>query len=93
MMKLAFNKPGATPTTANDLEKYKEERQGLEVDLLDEILGSRQRAWKVAGWVIRVGLFGMALAGFVVWRYSQPVPEHCLSRTRRRARCKTSCSC
>jgi type IV secretion system protein VirB8 len=78
MMKLAFNKPGATPITANDLEKYKEERQGLEVDLLDEILGSRQRAWKVAGWAIGVGLFGMALAGFVVWRYSQPVPEHML---------------
>jgi len=74
MMKLALNKPGVMPVTADDLEKYKEERQGLEVDLLDEILGSRQRAWKVAGWAIGVGLFGMALAGFVVWRYSQPVP-------------------
>lgn len=76
-MKLALRKHGA-PITADDLEKYKEERQGLEVDLLDEILSSRQFAWKVTSWSICVGLFGMALAGFVVWRYSQPVPEHML---------------
>lgn len=38
MMKLALNNKGATPITADALEQYKKERQGLELDLTDEIL-------------------------------------------------------
>ena len=78
MMKLALGKRGTTPVTADVLETYQEERQGLEVDLLDEVLGSRKRAWQVAGWGIGFAFLSLALSGFVIWRYSQPVPEHLL---------------
>jgi type IV secretion system protein VirB8 len=67
-----------TPITANDIEKYKDERQGLEVDLLDEVLTSRKRAWQVSASAIGFGFFSLTLAGFVIWRYSQPIPEHML---------------
>lgn len=81
MMNLALGKSGksgATPITASDIEKYKEERQGLEVDLLDEVLTSRKRAWQVSASAIGFGFLSLALAGFVIWRYSQPIPEHML---------------
>lgn len=76
-MNLTLSK-GAMPITADALEKYKEERQGLEVDLLDEVLMSRRRGWQVGAAGMAFGALGLLLAGFVIWRYSQPVPEHML---------------
>jgi type IV secretion system protein VirB8 len=66
------------PITADALEQYKAERAGLELDLLDEILTSRRRGWQVGCVGIAFGFLGLLLSGFVVWRYSQPIPEHML---------------
>ena len=78
MMKLAFNNKGAAPITADALEQYKKERQGLELDLTDEILASRKRAWTVSGYLVGITIAALGLAGFVIWRYAQPIPEHML---------------
>ncbi|MEX3605257.1 MAG: type IV secretion system protein [Burkholderia sp.] len=66
------------PITADAIDQYKEERAGLELDLLDEVLTSRRRGWQVATAGIGFGVLALALAGFVIWRYSQPIPEHML---------------
>jgi type IV secretion system protein VirB8 len=78
MMKLAFNTKGAAPITADALEQYKKERQGLELDLTDEILESRKRAWTVSRYLAGITVAALGLAGFVIWRYAQPLPEHML---------------
>jgi type IV secretion system protein VirB8 len=62
-----------------DIEKYRGERRGLEVDYLDEVLESRKRAWTVAtGFGALAGVCVVAVLG-VVFRYSQPIPEHLLT--------------
>jgi type IV secretion system protein VirB8 len=66
------------PITADAIDQYKAERQGLELDLLDEILTSRRRGWQVGGVGASFGFLALLLAGFVIWRYSQPIPEHML---------------
>jgi type IV secretion system protein VirB8 len=68
-----------TPIARADIEKYRVERRGLEVDYLDEVLESRKRAWIVAtGFGVLAGVCVIAVLG-VVLRYSQPIPEHMLT--------------
>lgn len=76
MNKLALRKP----VTADALDKYLEEREGLELDLTDEILRSRKRAWQVACGFGGFGIFALLLAAFVIWRYCEPIAEHILWR-------------
>jgi len=66
------------PVTKDAMDEYRQSRRGLEVDVLDEILSSRQRAWQVTVGAFGTTLVALALAGFVIYRYSQPVPEHLL---------------
>lgn len=78
MMKLALNNKGTTPITADALEQYKKERQGLELDLTDEILSSRKQAWTITRYMTGITVAALGLAGFVIWRYAQPIQEHML---------------
>lgn len=66
----------AKAITAENIKKYQEERQGLEVDLLDEVLKSRSIAWKVAGGFFVLALAASLATGIVVHRYSQPLPTN-----------------
>ncbi|KGD42920.1 virB8 family protein [Burkholderia pseudomallei] len=74
-MKLALTKP----ITADAIETYKQERAGLEVDLMDEVLLSRRRGWQVGIAGIAIGFFGMALAGFTIYRYAEPIAQYILN--------------
>lgn len=69
----------AEPITRDRLDQYKKERSDLEVDLLDEVLSSRKNAWRVAAGGGFLAVLSLALAGFVIHRYSQPIPEHILA--------------
>jgi type IV secretion system protein VirB8 len=66
------------PVTREDVEKYRAERRGLEVDVLDEVLLSRRRAWQVASGFGALAAVAFIMAGGTVLRYSQPIPEHML---------------
>ncbi len=65
--------------TRDRIDEYKKERRGLEVDVLDEVLKSRKVAWIVASVGAVLAVVALFLAGFVVQRYSQPIPEHILT--------------
>ncbi len=69
-----LNKP--QPITRDEEKVYQEERKGLERDILSEILKSRKTAWNVAKVGIAAGIFGFAIAGLVIVRYSQPLPAY-----------------
>ncbi|MFK8838772.1 type IV secretion system protein [Klebsiella michiganensis] len=53
--------------------------KGLEVDLMDEVLKSRRTAWMVATGSAVVTVFALSLVGYVVHKYSQPIPAHLLT--------------
>ena len=67
------------PLEKADVKGRLHELADLEVDLLDEVLKSRKRAWQivVASGALTVASFG--LSAFVVNRYSHPVPSHILT--------------
>ncbi|PPT94003.1 virB8 family protein [Xanthomonas arboricola] len=69
-----------TAVTRDKIDQYREERRGLEVDILDEILLSRKRAWQIAAGACVLTLASYGLSGFLVYRYSQPLPQHILQR-------------
>ncbi|WP_045757467.1 type IV secretion system protein (plasmid) [Xanthomonas albilineans] len=75
-----FNK-GTSPTavTRDTIDQYRQERRGLEVDILDEILLSRKRAWMVAAGFGVLSVAAIGLTMFIVDRYSQPLPQHILA--------------
>ncbi|WP_058362020.1 virB8 family protein [Xanthomonas translucens] len=74
-----FNK-GASPAavTRDTIDHYQQERRGLEVDVLDEVLLSRKRAWQVAACFGVLTVASIGLSMFIVHRYSQPLPQHIL---------------
>ncbi|MHA5796655.1 VirB8 family type IV secretion system protein [Pseudomonas aeruginosa] len=71
-----MKKDAKKAVTKDEIERFQKEQQGLEVELLDEILQSRRKAWIVAGTSFVFGAIALGLAGFVTYRYSQPVPAH-----------------
>ncbi|CAI9899191.1 TPA: virB8 family protein [Pseudomonas aeruginosa] len=64
--------------TKADMATFQEERQNLETDLLDEVLKSRRAAWWVATGLGALAGVALAVTGFTMYRYSQPVPAHML---------------
>lgn len=70
---------GKQAITRERINEYEKERRGLEVDLLDEVLKSRKVAWVLASGLCVLAVVSLGLAGFVVHRYSQPIPEHILT--------------
>jgi len=65
--------------TRDRIDQYRQERRGLEVDVLDEVLGSRKVAWILASAAALVAVVCLGVVVFVVHRYSQPIPEHILT--------------
>lgn len=73
-----MKKGAKEPISRADMEKYQAERQGLEAEVLDEILLSRKRGWQVGLGGFTFGILSLFVMGFVIYRYSQPVPAHLL---------------
>lgn len=71
-------KRDADAITKQDMANFQETRKELEVDLLDEVLGSRKLAWRVAGCLGGLAALSMGVMALVMYRYSQPVPAHML---------------
>lgn len=69
-------KPGLTREA---IKQFNEERKGLEVNIMEEVLSSRRNAWRVAGAACVVSIACLSLAGFVVHRYSEPLPPYLLT--------------
>lgn len=65
--------------TRADIEAYKQERGSAEIDLLDEVLLSRKRAWQVAGGGWGFGVLALMVAGVTILRYAQPLPEYLMT--------------
>lgn len=59
-----------------DLNKYHEETQGLERDMVNEILNSRSRAWKIATAFFVFAVVSMITAVGVIIRFAQPLPAY-----------------
>ncbi|WP_336287520.1 virB8 family protein [Bartonella sp. CB60] len=66
-----MKKKEAKPVKAERLKSYYEESRGLERELINEFIRSRKTAWRVAGILSILGLFGM-MCGVV--GFSQPAP-------------------
>nr|UMW97412.1 hypothetical protein [Escherichia coli] len=64
-----------TGLTREAIKEFNESRKGLEVDLMDEVLKSRRTAWMVATGSAVVTVFALSLVGYVVHKYSQPIPR------------------
>ena len=69
---------GMPPVAREDVANLQAEQSGLELDLIDEVLGSRQRAWHVAVGFFVLAICCVAALLFVIYRYSQPIPTHLL---------------
>lgn len=67
------------PIKSEDKEKFLNESQELEVDFLNEILLSREKSWKILFIVSGISILSLATTLFVIYRYSQPIPEHILT--------------
>lgn len=65
--------------TRADMDQYRKERGSAEVDLLDEVLLSRRRAWQVACGGLGFGLLAWIVAGGTMLRYAQPLPEYMMT--------------
>jgi len=76
-MKARKNSP--EPVKRGDVAKFQEERQGLEVQLIDEVLKSRRRAWQVCSVLTVITLLSLASNGLTIYRYSQPVPPNLMA--------------
>jgi type IV secretion system protein VirB8 len=63
----------------DEMEAFQKERQGLEVDVLDEVLSSRKVAWRTAGGMFVLTIAAFAITGLVIHRYSQPLPTHMMT--------------
>jgi len=70
---------GGGPIKKRDADVLSQEMSGAELDLMDEVLSSRQRAWRVASGSLVFSLACLLLAGTVVVEYSQPVPASILA--------------
>jgi len=70
---------GGKPVTRSDIEAYKAEREGLEVDILDEVLSSRKTAWWLVGGMFGITVGALAISGLVIYRYSQPLPTNLMT--------------
>lgn len=67
------------PIEAKEKEKFLKKSQELEVDFLNEVLSSRMIAWRMLTIVSGISVLALATTIFVIYRYSQPVPEHILA--------------
>jgi type IV secretion system protein VirB8 len=65
--------------TRADMDIYRKERGSVEIDLLDEVLTSRKRAWQVASGFAAFGLMAWIVAGGTMLRYAQPLPQYLLT--------------
>jgi type IV secretion system protein VirB8 len=65
--------------TRAEMDAYRKERGSAEVDLLDEVLLSRKRAWQVAGGFAAFALLAWAVAGGTMLRYAQPLPQYLMT--------------
>lgn len=79
-MNMRASKDEIQPVSRAGLEQLQKEQTGLEVDLLDEVVESRRRAWMVASGFGALAMCCVAALIFVVYRYSQPVPTHLLAQ-------------
>ncbi|WP_062613391.1 type IV secretion system protein, partial [Caballeronia calidae] len=61
------------------MDAYRKERGSAEVDLLDEVLLSRRRAWQVTGGFAAFALLAWLVAGGTMLRYAQPLPQYLLT--------------
>jgi type IV secretion system protein VirB8 len=71
-----LNKNKVKAISREDLSKYHEETQGLERDMVNEILTSRSRAWKIAGAFFIFAVISMITAVGVIIRFAQPLPAY-----------------
>lgn len=65
--------------TRAEMQAYRLERASSEVDLLDEVLISRRRAWQVASGAFVLAALSWAVSGIGIYRYSQPLPEYLMT--------------
>lgn len=65
--------------TRAEMDAYRKERGAAEVDLLDEVLNSRKRAWQVAAGFGVFALLAWGVAGGTILRYAQPLPEYLMT--------------
>lgn len=65
--------------TKEAIKEFNESRKGLEVDIMNEVLSSRRTAWRVAASAGVVAMVCLGIAGFVIHRYSQPIPPYMLT--------------
>jgi type IV secretion system protein VirB8 len=65
--------------TRAEMDIYRKERGSAEVDLLDEVLLSRKRAWQVAAGFAAFALLAWGVAGGTMLRYAQPLPQYLLT--------------
>lgn len=68
-----------TPVTSDEIQEYMDSRRGLETDFMGLVVSSRERAWSAAKAGFAFGLLGLAVAGFTMYRYAQPIPEHMIT--------------
>ncbi|HBV4265969.1 TPA: type IV secretion system protein [Klebsiella pneumoniae] len=71
-----FKKNKNQAITREELNKYHEETQGLERDMVNEILNSRSRAWKTATAFFVFAVVSMVTAVGVIIRFAQPLPAY-----------------
>ncbi|EPQ7029119.1 VirB8/TrbF family protein, partial [Klebsiella pneumoniae] len=71
-----FKKNKIQAISREDLNKYHEETQGLERDMVNEILNSRSRAWKIATAFFVFAVVSMVTAVGVIIRFAQPLPAY-----------------
>lgn len=62
-----------------DKEKYFSDMRGLERTVFEEILTSRNRAWKFSFFLGLLSLISLLIVGYVVHKYSEPITEHILT--------------
>lgn len=72
--------PATQKVTKERWQAFLNERGTLEAELLDEMNTSRRNAWTVAKGAFVGMLIGLGIAGFVIYRYSQPIPAQMLTR-------------
>lgn len=67
------------PISKADKHNYFKSILGLERTVLEELLSSRKRAWKVAISFMLVTILSLSCLFLIVYKYSEPMAEHILT--------------
>ena len=70
------------PLNANELSHYQQNRKLYEVDIMQEVLASRRLAWRITLSCFVLLFIAIAVMGFTIYSYSQPLPPYLLTINR-----------